>query len=122
LSYGGRGITVCDEWREDFSRFLLDVGRRPSSRHQLDRYPDNNGNYEPSNVRWALPREQARNTRQNIFITYEGETLCVTDWAERLNVSKFTLYSRFRTTGTIFKSLSNKERKVYGTDPCPGRC
>lgn len=62
-NYGGRGIRVCDRWRHDFTAFLADVGYRPSKHHSLDRYPDKNGNYEPGNVRWALPDEQAKNRR-----------------------------------------------------------
>lgn len=61
--YGGRGITVCDRWRNSYREFLADVGRRPSPQHTLDRFPDVNGNYEPSNVRWADPVQQANNRR-----------------------------------------------------------
>lgn len=60
--YGGRGITICQRWRDDFAAFLADVGERPSREHSLDRI-DPNGNYEPGNVRWATATEQRRNTR-----------------------------------------------------------
>jgi hypothetical protein len=63
-SWGGRGITVCDEWRHNFRSFLAHVGRKPSLRHSLDRYPNPDGNYEPGNVRWATASQQALNKRK----------------------------------------------------------
>lgn len=61
FKYGGRGIGVCQRWRDSYADFLVDVGRKPSPKHSLDRYPDNNGHYEPGNVRWATAKEQVAN-------------------------------------------------------------
>ncbi len=71
--YGGRGIRVCDRWR-DFRCFIEDMGHRPTAAHSLDRFPDNNGNYEHDNCRWATRKEQDFNKRNNRIITAFGRT------------------------------------------------
>lgn len=90
--YGGRGITVCDEWKDSFETFYADMGECPEG-HSLDRI-DVNGNYEPSNCRWATSIEQNRNRRNSHMITYEGETKTLIEWSESLGIRYHILSSR----------------------------
>lgn len=86
-NYGGRGITMCDRWINSFRAFFEDVGAKPSFLHSLDRFPDVNGNYEPSNCRWATIDEQATNRRTTILLTAIGKTLSISQWAREIVVS-----------------------------------
>lgn len=83
-NYGGRGIKVCDRWRYSFANFLADMGLRPDGR-SLDRI-DNDGDYEPSNCRWATPKEQSSNRRITRCLTIDGETKSLAEWADEFNV------------------------------------
>lgn len=94
-NYGGRGIVMCDKWLKDFPSFLADVGRRPSSKHSLDRYPNNDGNYEPGNVRWATPLEQSRNRRTH-RINVKGTVVCLKEAAELCGIKYGTVIWRIR--------------------------
>ncbi len=109
--YGGRGIIVCDRWRNDVAAFIADVGRRPSSEYSIDRYPDNDGNYEPGNARWATRDEQANNKRNNIKLTYRGETKRLAEWATMLNVVPLALYSRLRQGFTVEQAITQPFRR-----------
>lgn len=80
--YGGRGIIVCDRWRDSFEAFLGDMGERPSDSHSIDRI-DNNGNYEPSNCRWTTSEVQQNNRRDNQFVECDGIKVTVTQLARR---------------------------------------
>ncbi len=84
--YGGRGIRMYEGWVNSPDDFLQYMGKRPP-KHTLDRI-DTNGNYEPSNCRWALPRQQARNTRVNVWITHNGKTMVEADWAKEFGLDK----------------------------------
>ena len=92
--YGGRGIYVCDEWHS-FPVFRDWFESHVAEGEELDRI-DNDGPYAPWNCRGATRKEQMRNTRRNINITWEGETLCLKDWAEKLKINVETLRARIR--------------------------
>lgn len=88
--YGGRGITVCDRWRHGeggktgLECFVADVGPRPSPTHSIDRYPNNDGNYEPGNVRWAVAEDQANNRRSTKLITIGGRSQSLARWVREV--------------------------------------
>lgn len=90
-NYGGRGIKVCDRWLESFYNFLTDMGAKPSDKHSLDRYPNNDGNYEPGNCRWATDEQQAHNKRNNVRIEFNGESMVLTEWARFFGVTHSSL-------------------------------
>lgn len=109
--YGGRGIRVCTEWRVSFERFLADVGPAPSSRHSLERI-DNDGHYEPGNVRWATNWEQSRNTRYNMFLTLNGKTMTLIDWATRLRMRRETIATRLKRGWSHEQALTTPVGKL----------
>lgn len=83
--YGGRGIRICDRWRNSFLAFFKDVGVAPSKGHEIERI-DNDGNYEPMNVRWATHREQCNNRRTTRLVTAFGQTLSLADAVRRFGI------------------------------------
>jgi hypothetical protein len=99
IDWGGRGIVVCEEWRTDYPAFLAHMGRKPSPRHSLDRYPNADGHYAPGNVRWATPREQTLNSRKARIIEFHGERRALKEWAEYLGINYGTLWSRLDESG-----------------------
>lgn len=102
--WGGRGITVCDRWRDSFEVFLADMGPKPSLEHSIDR-KDNGGNYEPGNCRWAIAKEQSRNTRRNHMLTYNGETRCVSEWSEATGINHQTIHERLKRGLSVADAL-----------------
>jgi hypothetical protein len=91
--YGQRGIEVCDRWRHSFTNFLADMGERPSKKHMIERR-DNDGPYSPTNCIWALREDQVKNKRNNRYITANGETLHMAEWARRLGVNPAAILYR----------------------------
>jgi hypothetical protein len=106
--YGGRGILVCDEWRDNFQKFFDDMGPKPSKYYSIDRI-DNSLGYSPDNCRWAHAENQANNRRNNRLIEYQGEKMTI---REAMNVSKCevphgTVRSRIFERGwEVFEALN----------------
>jgi hypothetical protein len=94
-NYGGRGITVCERWRESYPNFLADMGPRPSPKHSIDRI-DNDGPYSPDNCRWTTREEQNTNKRNTVWITHNDQTKPLKQWADELNLNRATLFYRYR--------------------------
>lgn len=109
-NYGGRGIEICQRWRDSFENFLHDMGFAPSPRHSIER-KDNDGHYTPDNCYWATAIEQANNKRTNIVMTINGVTRTLSQWAKffgATRASAFYRYSQglrgeavFKTTKTV---------------------
>ena len=108
--YGGRGIRVCDRWRNSIDAFLEDMGRRPGPEYSIDRI-DNDGNYEPGNCRWATKKVQQRNKRDNRLITCRGRTQCLGAWAEEAGIRWHTLRERLRRGWTVERAITAPVRR-----------
>jgi hypothetical protein len=107
-SYGGRGITMCDEWMNDPRAFYRDMGPCPKGL-SLDRI-DNNRGYSPDNCRWTDQKTQSRNQRRGISITHDGLTLPIKEWAERTGIDYRTLLMRWRKGLDLFAPVRSYNR------------
>lgn len=106
--YGGRGIRVCQAWKNDFKPFYdwaMSNGWKDGL--TIERV-NNNGNYEPSNCRWATRLEQNRNQRSNRNLTYKSKTLCISEWAQIAGISASTIYSRINRGWSTEDALTLK--------------
>lgn len=111
-NYGGRGIKVCQEWDESFLSFeewALNNGYAEGL--SIDRI-DNNGNYEPGNCRWTTDFVQSRNKRNNHMITYNGETLTLTDMAIKYGYEPRVIDKRLRTGWTIERTFTEPKKVI----------
>jgi len=103
--YGGRGVKVCERWIHSFANFMTDMGERPAET-SIDRI-DNNGDYEPANCRWSTQLEQQRNRRSNVVLEFQGESMCISAWAEKIGIKRKTLEKRLNCHGfTVEEALT----------------
>ncbi|HVM93410.1 MAG TPA: hypothetical protein VMT67_11395 [Terriglobales bacterium] len=115
-SYGGRGISVCDQWLI-FEKFFSDMGERPAGK-SIDRI-DNNGNYEPGNCRWATDREQHANKRNSKLVTLDGEVITTAEAMRKLGIGKMRALYMMRATGCTRQEAIDyfaAKRKEKGSD------
>lgn len=106
--YGGLGIIVCKRWMK-FESFISDMGPRPSNHHTLERI-DVNGNYAPSNCKWATRKEQANNTKRNVKLTLDDKTMTISQWAEHLGISQWRIRSRLKAGWNNKKTLTTPKK------------
>lgn len=107
--YGGRGIRMCEHWRSDFEAFATDMGERPSLRHTVDRR-DVNGDYEPSNCRWATMKQQGNNRRDNRLVQWDGQRLTLTEAATLAGISTELLSWRLKRGWSVARALTQPVR------------
>ncbi len=106
--YGGRGIGVCDRWNK-FENFIQDMGFRPSPKHEIDRHPNNDGNYEPSNCRWVTRAGNAQNKRNSVKVIYGGRAIGLREASNLSGIKYGTLSSRMARGISLFKELSKRK-------------
>lgn len=109
--YGGRGIKVCERWKDDFWAFYEDMGQSPAN-CAIDRI-DNDGDYTPDNCRWTTRRINNNNGQRNLNITFKGRTLTLSQWARLFDLTPRTLLDRLESGWLLDKALSSKRHGVH---------
>ena len=115
--YGERGIAVCKEWRESFDTFEQWAKENGYAENLTIDRKDNNKGYEPGNCHWVTMKEQSRNTRRTHYLTYNGQTKPLTDWADEMQIPRFVLDTRINKLGwSVEKALTTKVKNA--NRPC----
>lgn len=104
IAYGARGITVCDRW-QDFKNFMLDMGKKPDRAFTIER-KDVNGNYEPTNCCWIHRKEQGRNRRNSVYVTYQGKRMLLLDLVDQLGISRSIVNARLKLGFTLAQAIA----------------
>lgn len=110
--YGGRGISVCDRWIENFENFYADMGPKPSPNHSIDRYPNNaTGNYEPNNCRWSTDEQQCNNRRSNRWLQYNLVEMTLSQWANYFGITHGAIYNHFKKGKDFYQIVDYYSKK-----------
>lgn len=112
--YGGRGIAMCQRWLDSFENFLEDMGKRPSKRHSIDRFPDEDGDYGPENCRWALPKPQAERRSTSRWFEYKGERKVLSDWLKQFGVTYVGVSANLAKGISFEETIERLVNKVKG--------
>lgn len=102
--YGGRGVTMCDEWKDSFETFYRDMGSRPSHKHTIERRENDKG-YTKENCVWATRKEQANNRRNNLYYELNGESKTLQEWCDELCIKYMTVYARLKRGMTFEEAI-----------------
>lgn len=105
INYGGRGIGICNRWRDSFDNFLRDMGHKPFPEAAIDRI-DNNGDYTPENCRWVTASQNNMNRRNNRILTYNGVSKALTEWARESITTVSTFSSRINRGWSVHDAMT----------------
>jgi len=108
-NYGARGITICERWLNSFENFFADMGEKPKG-YSIERINNELG-YNPENCKWATVSEQNSNTRYNVYVTYNGETMMIRDWSRRLGGGDWLVGSRLKRGWDDIRAITQPVRK-----------
>lgn len=109
-NYGGRGITVCERWKESFENFFSDMGPRPQGM-SIERMENDSG-YSPDNCFWASDHTQRRNKRTTRMLTVFGKTMCMADWAKNNGLRSCDIFYRLKKGWTLEDAVSTKKSNI----------
>jgi hypothetical protein len=112
--YGAIGVVVADRWRGEngFSNFLADMGLKPSPKHTIDRHPNQAGNYEPGNCRWATRKEQSRNRKSNVLLEFDGRKQMMCEWEEENGLNSGMIHARLKLGWSVERAITTPARKL----------
>ena len=108
--YGGRGIRVCERWRASFVAFVTDMGRRPTPKHTIDRYPKSDGDYEPLNCRWATRKEQMRNRAVCRWFDFNGHRMRTWELAKLAGLTRKSMLRRLNSGWSVERAVNTPLR------------